>query len=148
MSSINPEPPERRAAARWEHLSQLTGVSLGGKQTGWDRLIQQIFDDPDLRLKAVHRMEAIVNLCRLLTRSSEAQFTVLALRLGLTVDDQIVAEQSRRQVSERLQLSMSRIAQLEQEALLDLRRRAAIEFPNMAHHVHRVAAPTQLQQTG
>ena len=47
----------------------------------------------------------------------------------------------------RLQLSMSRIAQLEQEGVLDLRRRAAIEFPNMAQHVHRVVEPSRLQQT-
>ena len=143
MSSIIPN-PGRRAAARWDHLSALTGVSLGGKQTGWDRLIQQIFDDPDIKLKTVHRLEAIVNLCRLLTRLNESRFTVLALRLGLTVDDQVVDEQSRQQVSDRLQVSVSRIAQLEQEAVLDLRRRAAIEFPNMAAYVYRVTGPGRI----
>ncbi len=139
MTSISTESLERRAAARWDYLCRLTGLSMGGKQTGWDRLAQRILDDPAVRLKAVHRMEAIVNLCRLLTRLDETHFTVLALRLGLTVDDQVVEEESRRHVSERLQLSMSRIAQVEQEAVVDLRQRSVSEFPTMEAYVHRVA---------
>lgn len=139
MSQNGVAPAERRAAARWDHLSHLTGLSIGGKQTGWDRLAQVIIDDSTVRLKAVRRLEAIVNLCRMLTRLRDSHFTVLALRLGLTVDDQAVVERSRREVSEKLQLSVSRIAQLEQEAIEDLRRRATTEFPGMVDYVHRVA---------
>jgi hypothetical protein len=128
---------ERRATAKWEQLSHLTGIAMGGKQTGWDRLAQDILGDPSLRFKAVRRMEAIVNLCRLLTRLSEAHFVVLALRYGLTVDDQDVPAQSRQAVSEKLKLGVSRIAQLEQEALTDLQRRVPTEFPALADFVYR-----------
>lgn len=138
MSLNGAAPEERRATARWNQLSNLTGVSVGSKQTGWDRLAQVIIDDPTVRLKAIRRLEAIVSLCRMLTRLRESHFTVLALRLGLTVDDQAIEERSRREVSEKLQLSVSRIAQLEQEAIEDLRIRVATEFPGMADYVHRV----------
>jgi hypothetical protein len=148
MASPRPEPLDRRVGGRWDQLSTVTGVSLGGTQTGWDRLVQQLCDDPDVRLKAVRRMEAIVSLCRLLTRLSDTHFIVLALRLGLTVDDQDIDGQSRRQVSERLRLSVSRIAQLEQEAVVDLRRRAVIEFPSMAAYVHRSTGSGQWHDTG
>lgn len=138
MSSNRPLSTERRATARWDYLCHLTGLSMGAKQTGWDRLAQVILDDPSVRLKAVRRMEAIVNLCRMLTRSRESHFVVLALRLGLTVDDQAVTERSRREVSEQLKLSHSRVAQLEQEAVEELRTRVATEFPGMAEFIYRV----------
>lgn len=127
---------ERRATARWEQLSQLTGIAMGGKQTGWDRLAQVILDDPSLRFKAVRRMEAIVNLCRLLTRLGEAHFVVLALRYGLTVDDEDVAALSRQAISEKLKLGVSRVAQLEQDAIADLRRRLPREYPGMAEFMY------------
>ena len=138
MAINRPTSIERRASARWDHLSNLTGLSIGGKQTGWDRLAQVILDDPAVRLKSVRRLEAIVNLFRLMTRMRESDFVILALRLGLTVDDQAVGEQSRRAVSEKLQLSVSRIAQLENEAVEDLRKRVASEFPDIADYVHSV----------
>jgi DNA-directed RNA polymerase specialized sigma subunit len=137
MTVNQPLSTERRLAARWDHLSNLTGLSIGGKQTGWDRLAQVILDDPAVRLKSVRRMEAIVNLFRMMTRLRESDFVILALRLGLTVDDQAVVEQSRREVSEKLQLSVSRIAQLEHEAIEDLRVRVTTEFPDIADYVHR-----------
>ena len=137
MEATEPISLERRATAKWEHLSHLTGIAMGAKQTGWDRLAQAILDDPSVRLRAVRRMEAIVNLCRLLTRLKEPHFVVLALRFGLTVDDQLVTEQPRSDVSEKLQLSVSRIAQIEQEAIDDLRRRSRSEFPAMEEFVYR-----------
>ena len=130
---------ERRATARWENLSQLTGLAIGSRQTGWDRLVQVIFDDPDVRLRAVRRLECIVNLCRLLTRLPESHFIVLALRHGLTVDDRVVAEQSLSEVSEQVRLPVSRIAQIEQEAIADLRRRAGTEFPAIEAFVYRAS---------
>jgi DNA-directed RNA polymerase sigma subunit (sigma70/sigma32) len=128
---------DRRVSGRWEHLSQLTGIAIGAKQTGWDRLTQAILDDPSVRLRAVRRMEAIVNLCRLLTRLSEHHFVILALRYGLTVDDRVVAERSPRDVAEKARQPESRIIQLEQEAIEDLRRRARTEFPAMEAFVYR-----------
>lgn len=133
-------PIERRARARWDQLSVLTGVSVGRKQTGWDHLTQVVLNDPTIRLKSTNRLETIVNLCRMLSRLPEPQFIALALRLGLTVDDQTMVPQSRQEVSERLHLSVSRIAQLEREAIEDLRMRTATEFPGMPNHVHHVAS--------
>jgi hypothetical protein len=133
---------ERRVTGRWDRLSNLTGLSMGGKHTGWDRLAAAILDDPAIRLKAICRLEAIVNLCRLLTRLSETHFVVLALRLGLSVDDQEVEPRPRRHVSETVQLSMSRIAQIENEAINDLRRRVATEFPTIADYVYHSGPPT------
>jgi hypothetical protein len=135
MTLNQPISAERRLAARWDHLSNLTGLSIGGRQTGWDRLAQTILDDPTVRLKSVRRMEAIVNLFRMMSRLREPDFVILALRLGLTVDDQALDERSRREVSEKLQLSVSRIAQLEHEAVEDLRMRLTSEFPNFADYV-------------
>lgn len=137
MTLNQPMTAERRLAARWDHLSNLTGLSIGGKQTGWDRLAQVLLDDPAVRLKSVRRMEAIVNLFRMMTRLRESDFVILSLRLGLTVDDQPVDAQPRRQVSEKLKLSVSRIAQLENEAIGDLRARVESEFPDIADYVHR-----------
>ena len=135
MTLNQPITAERRLAAKWDHLSNLTGLSIGGRQTGWDRLAQTILDDPNVRLKSVRRMEAIVNLFRMMSRLRESDFVILALRLGLTVDDQALDERSRREVSEKLQLSVSRIAQLEHEAVEDLRMRLASEFPDIAEYV-------------
>jgi len=112
---------------------------MGGKQTGWDRLAQVILNDPAIRLMPIRRMEAIVNLCRMLSRLRESHFIVLALRLGLTVDDQVVAVQSRHTVSGQLQLSVSRVAQLEKEAIKELQIRVVTEFPSMADFVIRRA---------
>ncbi len=119
-------------------LSHLTGLAVGGKHTGWDRLAQIVLDDPSTRIASVRRLEAIVNFCRMLTRLSESQFVVLTLRLGLTVDDQAIETRSRQEVSNTLQLSVSRIAQLEREAIEDLRTRIILEFPDLTVYVHRV----------
>jgi hypothetical protein len=129
-------PVERRVTGRWDRLSNLTGISMGGRQTGWDRLAAAIMDDPAIRLKAVCRLEAIVNLCRMLTRLSETHFVVLALRYGLSVDDETIDARPRREVSERINLSVSRVAQLESEAVEDLRRRIPIEFPRFTSFVY------------
>jgi DNA-directed RNA polymerase sigma subunit (sigma70/sigma32) len=131
---------ERRARGRWDHLCHLTGLAIGGKQTGWDRLTQAILDNSDARLRAVQRLEAIVSLCRLLTRLNETHFVVLALRYGLTVDDQDVAPRSRQEISEKLSLSVSRVAQLEHEAIADLRRRVPAEIPALAEFVYSVGS--------
>lgn len=137
-------PTDRRTTGRWDRLSHLTGLTIGGKFTGWDRLAQIILDDPTIRLASVRRLEAIVNLCRMLTRLSDSQFVVLTLRLGLTVDDQPADPQSRQDASTTLQLSVSRIAQLEREAIEDLRTRITVEFPDLPAYVHRLPSPDAL----
>ena len=122
----------------WERLSVLTGMTVGAKETGWDRLAQQILNDPTVRLRSIRRLEAVVTLERLLAALRDAHFTVLALRLGLTLDDQPIVEQSRRDVSERLQLSVSRIAQLEQEAIEELRAQVSSASPSLADFFYHV----------
>lgn len=134
---------DRRATGRWEYLSHLTGLAVGEKHTGWDRLAQIILDEPAVRLASIRRLEAIVNLCRMLTRLSESQFIVLTLRLGLSVDDQVVEARSRQDVSQTLQLSVSRIAQLEREAINDLRARFSFEFPDLPAYVYRRPLPDE-----
>lgn len=133
------EPSHINAADRWDRLWMLTGISIGTKQTGWDRLVQQILDDSSLRLRSVRRLEAIVTLHRMLATLREAHFTVLALRLGLTVDDEPAAERTRQEVSTALGFSVSQIAQMEQEAYDALRSRLSTSFPNIERYVHHVA---------
>src|SRR5688572_16538851 len=93
----------------WDQLFRLNGVTIGAKHTGWDRLAQAIVGDATARLRLVWRLEAIVILSRMLSRLRQPHFTVLALRLGLTIDDQPRLERSRQEVSETINLSVSQV---------------------------------------
>ncbi len=134
------ERPNSSRSNGWERLSVLTGMSVGAKETGWDRLAQQIVDDPAVRIRSIRRLEAVVTLERLLATLRDPHFAVLALRLGLTLDDHQIVGQSRHEVSERLQLSVSRIAQLEQEAITELRAQSSATVPSLAEFFYRVEA--------
>ncbi len=123
----------------WHHLFLVTNVEDYTKETGWDRLVRSLLNDPLLQLKIAHRLEGVVALANMLAVLQEAQLIVLALRFGLTVDDRPLNECSRREVAERLMLSTSRIAQLEREAIERLRNHIEIACPNIGDLVHRAS---------
>ena len=108
----------------WSRLSSLTGRPANVVNTGWDQFFKVVLDDPSLSLRVDGRIGGIARLVDLISTLSEAQLTVVALRFGLTVDDRPLVARSRREISEHLQLSVSRIAQLEREAIQALRQRA------------------------
>lgn len=105
----------------WQRMLALTGHGIPATRTGWDRLVQAIFDTPSARFRNERRIEAIYVLYCALCHVGDDVFTVLVLRFGLTVDDRESPEYSRHEISQHLALSQSRVGQLERAGLAYLR---------------------------
>lgn len=128
---------DRRRSARQRQVG--IPESAQWPRDAWqaDRLVRAVLDDPTVRIRAVRRLEAVVTLCRLLTRLGEWHFAVVALRFGLTVDDQDMTVRSPQTVAQQLGLSVARVAQLEAAAIADLQRRQPQECPGLDAAIYR-----------
>jgi DNA-directed RNA polymerase specialized sigma subunit len=89
--------------------------------TGWDRLVQAITEKPAVYLRPDQRRTAIQHVMEALCWLGETEFTVVALRYGLTPDDRDIEPRSRREASDIIDRSHSRVAQLERGGVARLR---------------------------
>jgi hypothetical protein len=89
--------------------------------TGWDRLVQAITEKPAVYLRPDQRRIAIRHVMEALCWLGDTEFTVVALRYGLTPDDRDIEPRTRREASDIIDRSHSRVAQLERGGVARLR---------------------------
>jgi hypothetical protein len=104
----------------------------GSAPTGWDHLLQAIFEDPDARFPVQQRQQGIDLLTDALLTLELREAAVLTLRYGIGQEDRPGPVRPRRVVSEQLRVSHTLVTRLERSGLAALRailRPAVVVYP-------------------